>query len=130
MFVKKSLHEQLVFLVLFVGMIQLCLLPVPNCVFRVYFPTFFASVLKDFLPLITSPISGPANSKMSALVRFATGTTFSLKKGIAVLPITCARAPILLPPVFQRLYGMQILLGLKQPSRKNVCVRNECWTPF
>ena len=63
-------------------------LPSPNCFLRVCFPTLFAADLKDFLPLITSQISGAAKSNMSAPMRFAAGTTYLRKKGIAVLPIT------------------------------------------
>ena len=97
MFVKMSLRDRLSCLVDFVGMIRLCLLPLPNCFFRVCFPTLFAADLKDFLPLITSPISGAANSNKSAPTRFAAGTIYLRKNGIAVLPITCARAPNPLP---------------------------------
>ena len=112
MFVKMSLRDRLDCLVDFVGMILLCFLairllpvrlrlpcpsPSPNCFLRVFFPTLFAAVLKFFLPLTTSPISGTANSNMSAPMRFAAGTTYLRKKGIAVLPITCARAPNPLP---------------------------------
>ena len=114
-----SLRDRLDCFADFVGMLLLCLLPPfklfpcrtlalptalqlpspsPNCFLRVCFPTLFAAALKDFLPLITSPISGAANSNMSAPMRFAAGTTYLHKKGIAVLPITCAGAqnPLLL----------------------------------
>ena len=106
MFVKMSLRDRLDCLVDFVGMILLCSLtpvrlqlpsPSPNCFFKVFFPTFFAAVSKVFLPLITSPISGAANSNMSTPMHFAAGTTYLRKKGIAFLPITCARAPNPLP---------------------------------
>ena len=104
MFVKMSLRDRLDCLVVLVGMILLCLLPPlglrlpsPNCFLRVCFPTLFEADLKDFLPLITSPISGAANSNMSAPIHFAAGTTFLRKKGIAVHPITCASAPNPLP---------------------------------
>ena len=130
MFVKMSRRDRLDCLVDFVGMILLCLLPLPNCFFRVCFPTLFAADLKYFLPLITSPISGAANSNKSAPMRLAAGTTYLCKNGIAVLQITCARAPNPLPSVFQPLYSMEFLLVLKQPSCSTVCVRNECWTPF
>ena len=96
-FVKMSLRDRLDCLVEFVGTILLCLLRLRNCFFRVCFPTPFAAVLKDFLPLITSPISGAANSNMSATMSFAAGTTYLRKNGISVLPITCARAPNPLP---------------------------------
>ena len=88
-----ALRDQLDCLVDLVGMILLGLLPSPNCFFRVFFPTLFAAVLKDFLQLKTSPVSGTANSNMSEPMRFAAGTTFLRKNGIAVLPITWARAP-------------------------------------
>ena len=88
-----SIRDRLDCVVVFVGMIVLCFFPSPNCFFRVFFPTLFAVDLKDFLPLKTCPICGAANSNMSAPMRFAAGTTYLRKKGIAVLPITCARAP-------------------------------------
>ena len=134
MFVKMSLRDRLDCLVDFVKMILLrllppCLpnalrLPSPNCFLRVCFSTLFAAVLNDFLPLTTSAISGTANSNMSAPMRFAAGTTYLRKKGIAVLPITCARAPKPLPSVFQPLYSMEFLLVLKQPSCSIARVRN------
>ena len=89
-----SLRDRLDCLVDFVGMILLCLLPLPNCFFKVCFTTLFAADLKDFLPLITS---GAAISNMSAPMYFAAGTTYLRKNGIAVLPIICASAPNPLP---------------------------------
>ena len=68
-------------------------LPSPNCFLSVCLPTLFAADTKAFLPLKTSPTPGAANTNMSAPMRFPTGTTFLRKNGIAVLPITCARAP-------------------------------------
>ena len=94
MCVLMSLRDQLDCSVDFVGMILLCLLPLPSCFFRACFPT---AVLKDFLPLITSPISNATNSNMSAPTRFAAGTTYLREKGTAVLPISYARAPNPLP---------------------------------
>ena len=70
-----SLRDRLDRLVDFVGIIFLHLLPLPNSFFRVCLPTLFAADLKDFLPLLTSPVSGAANSNMSAPMRFAAGTT-------------------------------------------------------
>ena len=70
-----SLRDRLDCLVDYVGMILLCLVPLPNFFFRVCFPTLFAAVLKVILPLITSPISAAANSNMSSPMRFAAGTT-------------------------------------------------------
>ena len=154
MFVKMSLRDRLDCLVDFVEMILLCLLPPclpgvrlrlpsacgslpptapfhlwlpsPICFFRVCFPTLFAADLKYFLSQISSPISGAANSNMSAPMRFAAGTTYLRKNGNAVLPITCARAPTPLPLCLPTLYSMEFLLVLKQPSCSTVCVRNEC----
>ena len=100
MFVKMSLCDRLDRLVDFVGMIPLpvlFLLPSTNCFLRVCFPTLFAAVLRFFLPLTTSAISGTGTSNKSAPTRFAAGTTYLRKNGIAVLPITCARAPNLIP---------------------------------
>ena len=124
MFVKTSLRDRLDCLIDFVGMILLAGLfllpclgscfpaglsafsfgsflrlssPSPNYFLRVCFPTPFAADLKDFLPLITSPISGSANSNRSAPTRFAAGTIYLHRNGIAVLPITCASAPNHLP---------------------------------
>ena len=99
MFEKMSLRDRLDCLADFVGMIVLCLLrpTSPSCFLRVSFPTLFAAVLKDFLPLITSSISVAANSNMSAPMRYAAGTTYLRKNGIAVLSRTCARAPKRLP---------------------------------
>ena len=96
MFVKMSLRDRLICFVDFVGMTLLAvlfLLPSPTCFFRVCFPTLFEAVLKFFLPLTTSAISGTANSNTSASTRFAAGTIYLRKNGIAVLPITCASAP-------------------------------------
>ena len=132
MSVKMSLRDRLDWSVDSVGMILLCLLtavrlrlpsPSPNCFLRVFFPTLFAADLKDFLPLKTSPISGAANSNLSAPMRFAAATTYLRKNGIAVLPITCARAPKPLPSVFLPLYSMEFLLVLKQPSCSIVSVK-------
>ena len=86
-----SLRDRLDCLLDFVGMIPLpvlLLLPSPNCFLRVCFPTLFAAVLKIFLPLTTSAISGTANSNKSAPTRFAAGTTYLRKNGIAVLPMS------------------------------------------
>ena len=129
MFVKMSLRDRLDCLVDFVGMILLAVLfllavrlrlpyPCPNCFFRVCFPTLFAADLKDFLPLITSPISGAANSNKSAPTRFAAWTIYLRKNGIAVpqYPVQVHRIPVHV--VDQHLYSMEFLLVLKQPSCK------------
>ena len=102
-----SLCDRLVCLADFVGISMLaCPLPIApflfqlpllNCFFRVCLHTLFAAVWKFFLPLTTSAISGTANSNKSAPTCFAAGTTYLRKNGIAVLPITCARAPKPLP---------------------------------
>ena len=111
MFVKMSLRDRLDCLVHCVGMIFLCLppliclfpvrlrLPCPssNCFLRVCLPTLFAAVLKFFLPLTTSLISGTANSNKSLPTRFAAGTIYLRKNGIAVLLKTCAIATNPLP---------------------------------
>ena len=88
MFVRMSLRDRLDCLLDFVGIFLLCLLPLPNSFFKVCFPKFLEVDSKDFLPLIISPISGAANSNMSAPKRFAAGTTYLRRNEIAVLPIT------------------------------------------
>ena len=110
MFVKTSLRDRLICFADFVGMNLLgcrtpmapflfllpavrLRLPSPYCFLKVCLPTLFAVVLKFFLPLTTSAISGTANCNKSAPTRFAAGTIFSRENGIAVLPITCAGAP-------------------------------------
>ena len=97
MFVKMPLRGRLDRSVDFAGMIFLCLLRLPNCFFRVCFPTLFAAVFKVFLPPINTSISGAANSNMSAPMLLAAGTIYLPKKGIAVLSKTCVRAPNPLP---------------------------------
>ena len=96
MFVKMSLRDRLICFADFVGMTLLAvlfLLPLLNCFLKVCLPTFFAAVLKFFLPLTTSAFSGAANSNKSAPTRFATGTIHLSKNGNAVLPFTYTSAP-------------------------------------
>ena len=114
MFVKMSLRDRLICFAVFVGMNLLALrfllhacrtptapfrlrLPSPNCSLKVCVPTVFAAVLIFFLLLTTSAITGTANSNKSAPTRFAAGTIYLCKNGIAVLPITCASVPNLHP---------------------------------
>ena len=95
MIVKMSLCGRLICFADFVGRTLLIfrfLLPLPNCFLKVCLLTLFAAVLIFFLPLTTSAISGTANYSKSAPTHFAAGTTFLRKKGISVLPITCASA--------------------------------------
>ena len=96
MFVKMFLRERLICFADFVGstlLAVLFLLPLPKCFLTVCLPILFAAVLKLFLPLTTSAISGTANSNKTAPTRFAAQTINLRKNGIAVLPITCASAP-------------------------------------
>ena len=128
-----SLRDRLDCLVDFVGEILLAvlfLLPLPNCFFRVCFPTLFAAVLKFFLPLTTSAISGIANSNKSAPTRFAAGTIYLRKMELQFSQKLVQEPQIPFPSVFQLLYSMEFLLVLKQPSCSIVCVKDECWTPF
>ena len=93
--VKMSFPDQLVCFAGFVVMNVLALfflLPLPSCFLSVCLPTLFAAVLKFFLPVTTSVISGLTNSSNSAPTRFAAGTTYICKNGFAVLAITCASA--------------------------------------
>ena len=96
MFVKKSIRDRLFCFADCVRMTPLALLfwlPLCNCLLRVCLPTFFAAVLKFFLQLTASVISGAANSNKSAPTCFAAGTICLRENAIAALPITCASAP-------------------------------------
>ena len=96
MFVELSLRDRLICVADFVGktlLAVLFLVPLPNCFLRVCLPTLFAVVLNFFLPIITSAISGAVNSNKSAPTRFAAGTIYLRKNGIAVLPIYGGIAP-------------------------------------
>ena len=109
MFVEMSLRDGLICFSDFVGMTLfvclpyassvppmapfLFLLPLPNSFLSVCLPTLFAAVLKFFLPLKISAISGTAISNKSAPTTFGAGTTYLCKNGTAVLLITCAGAP-------------------------------------
>ena len=97
-FVKISLRDRLTCFADFVRLTLLAvffLLPLPSCFLKVCLPTLFAAPLVFFLPLTTSAIF--AYSNKSTPTRFAAGMRFLRKKGSAVLPITCASAPILRP---------------------------------
>ena len=129
MFVKMSLRDRLDrldCLVDFVEMILLRLLPLPNCFLRVCFPTLYAAVLKFFLPLTTSAISGTANSNKSAPTRRHIYAKMEMQFSQYFVQVH----RILFPSVFQPLYCMEFLLVLKQPPFSVVCVKNECCTPF
>ena len=96
MLVKKSLRDRLICFGDFVGMALLAvlsLLPQADCFLRVCLPTLSLAVLKFFLPLTISAISGTPKSNNSTPTRFAAGTIYLGKNGIAVLPMTCASAP-------------------------------------
>ena len=97
---KLSLRDRLVCFGDFVGITLFAVLflpPLPNCFLKVCLATLFATVLKLFLPLTTSAISGAANSNKSAPTRNAARTIFLRKNGIAVLPVIYASAPNLHP---------------------------------
>ena len=128
-----SLRDRLICFAGFVGMtllVVLFLLPIPNCFLSVCLQTLFAAVLKFFLPITTSAISGSVNSNKSAPTCFAVWTIYLRKNGIAVLPKLVQEPQISFPSVFQPLYSMEFLLVLKQPSCSIVCFKNERWTPF
>ena len=87
-----SLRDRLLCFKFLNGMLLFCL-PPSSCFLNVCLPTLLAAVLKFFFPLTTSATSGTANSNKSAPTRFAAGTIYFLKKGMAVLPLIYARAP-------------------------------------
>ena len=128
-----SLRDRLICFAYFVGMTVLAvffLLPLPNCSLKICLPTLFAAVLKLFLPLTTSVISGAANSNMSAPTRFAAGTMYLRKMELQFSQqlVQVHRIPVHV--VDQYLYRMKSPLVLKQPSCKVFYVRNECWKLF
>ena len=95
MFLKRSLRDRVVCVAVIAGMTQLevfFLSPLRNCSLKISLPTLFAAVLSFFLPPTTSTISGTAIANQLASTRFAAGTIFLFKNGIAALPITCASA--------------------------------------
>ena len=97
--VKMSHRDRLVCFADFAGMtlfavrFVLFLLPLHNCFLKVCLPTLSAALFKFFLLLTTSVFSGSANSNLAPPARFAAGTIYLRKNGIAVFPITCASAP-------------------------------------
>ena len=99
-FVKVSFLDRLVCIADFVWLTLLApvfLLPQQNCFLRVCISTLLAYVLKFFLPLSTSPISGALNSHKSTSTRFAARTVYLQTNGIEVLPLTCSSTPNLRP---------------------------------
>ena len=98
--VKMSLRDQLVCFAAFVRKTLLAvpfLLPLPNCFPGNCLHAIFAAVLKLFLPLTTSSISGAADFNESAPKLFAAGAKHLRKSNFTVLPINCAIAPNLCP---------------------------------
>ena len=83
------------------------------------------SCLDSFLPLTTASISGKADFSNAAPTRFAAGTIYLRKNGIAVQPISCASAPNPIHVVDQHLLRMESLFLLKQPSCNVFWNRNE-----
>ena len=71
--------------------------PLPNSFLGVCIHTLSSAFLKIFLELTISGIFSAEISNKSATKRFAAGATFLGKIGIAVLTVTCARAPKRLP---------------------------------
>ena len=127
LFVKMSLCVRLVCFADFVVMTLhavVFFLRLPNCFFKVCPPTFIAAVLKLFLPLPASAMSGTAISKKSAPTRFAAGTIYLRKNRNSVLPVTWAIAP---NPLLYRRESLQVS---KQPSRNMLFDRNDYWKLF
>ena len=91
---------------------------------RVCLPTLFAAVLKFFLPPTTSAISGRASCNKSAPTRFAAETKFygKMELKFAQKLVQVHRIPVHV--VDHKLYRMEFLLFLKQPSCNVFWVRN------
>ena len=84
-----SLRERLIVLVDFVGInLRVPLLPPPSCFLNVSLSTLVTADFKFFSPLLTSAISGTANSNKSASNFRAAATIVFSTKGSAVLPIS------------------------------------------
>ena len=117
MFVKMSLRDRLICFADFVGMTLLALrflwLPSPNCFLRVCLPTLFAAVLKFFLPLTTSAISGTASQHLRVL---QLGRYIYAKMELQFSQQLVQVHQIPVHVVDQHLYSMESLLVLKQPS--------------
>ena len=95
MFVKFSLRDRLVCFADVVRMTRLSvffLLPLLNYFLEICFLTLSAAVSYVFLPPTTCAIFGTANSNKSPPTRFAAGTIYLHKNGIAVLPLNGASA--------------------------------------
>ena len=86
-----SLRDRLLRFKFMIGLLLFCL-PPASCFLNACLPTLLAAVLKFFFALTTSATTGTANSNKSAPTRIAVGTIYFLKKGMAVRPLTCARA--------------------------------------
>ena len=111
---KICRRDQLLRFKFLTAMLLFCL-PSRSCFLNVCLPTIWAAVLKFFFPLTTSATSGTAKSNKSAPTRFAAGTIYFLKKVMAVLPITCARAPKPRPLEVNYLCSREVRECLMQP---------------
>ena len=70
-----------------------CLPPRPSCFVKVCLPTLLAAELKFFFLLTTLAKFGTPNSNKPAPTRTAASTTYFLKSGKAVFPVTSGIAP-------------------------------------
>ena len=96
LFVNRSLRDQLACVEDFSRVFHFSSLSLSKRSFRVCPPTLFAAVLNFFLPLITCGFLGAASCNNAAPTRFASGTTYVRKRGLAVL-ISCESALHCLP---------------------------------
>ena len=127
MIVKMCLRDRLICFADFVGLTLLAvlfLLTPLNCFLNICLPTLFAAVLKFFLPLTSSAISGATNSKKLAPTSFAAETIFfcQIEFQFSQYLVQLHRNPIHV--VDQYLYRLESLLVLKQPSCNVFWVRN------
>ena len=83
MFVRRSPRDRLVCLAEFVGinlLAVLLLLPMTKCFLRVCLPTLIAALLKFFLPLTVSAVSGAASSNKVSTQKFCSCDYFFTQK--------------------------------------------------
>ena len=139
MFVKMSLRDRLDSLVDFVGMILLCLLPPCRTPAAPFTQLFFQTLLSHTLCSRLERFSTANNFSKLWCSKFQHVSTYAFCRWADIFtqkwncssPNNLCESPNSPSPSdFQPLYGMEILLVLKQLSCSTVCVRNECWTSF
>ena len=131
MFSKKSLRDRLVCFAEFVRITLLAvllLLQLPNCFFRVCVLSFFDAILNFIPPLTASATLAKANSNKSKSTRFTAGTIHQRKKERRFFQQPVQFNWIHFVVIDQYHYRLKSLFVLKQPSCRELFVRNVCST--